>query len=220
MKNKKWLLLLIIIFPSLFWLILETSTINSRKLPVYGKKELSTNGDTLFQKVNTAFYKPSSHDSVVANLYTLPSDTFGVFVMIFLNEKYLTEGFRIAGLTEFLNYKKSKIEPIPLVMITPILSYKYNIQSELKQLTENKNVHFMCWQNSSYDSITKSYFIDKPYYIDYSFLILVDANQNIRGYYDGRYASEIKRLIGEYQHLRLKEEKRKILETNEIKSNS
>ena len=50
--------------------------------------------------------------------------------------------------------------------------------------------------------------------------MLIDHNRHVRGYYDGRYVSEIKRLIDEYQHLRLKEEKQKLIETNEIKSNS
>lgn len=48
----------------------------------------------------------------------------------------------------------------------------------------------------------------------------MDVNRNIRGYYDGRYVAEIKRLIDEYQHLRLKEEKNKLIKSNEIKSNS
>ena len=53
-------------------------------------------------------------------------------------------------------------------------------------------------------------------YIDYSFFVLVDENRNVRGYYDGRYVAELKRLIEEYQHLRLKEEKNNMLEKNKI----
>jgi hypothetical protein len=50
--------------------------------------------------------------------------------------------------------------------------------------------------------------------------MLIDHNRHVRGYYDGRYVSEIKRLIDEYQHLRLKEEKQKLIQNNEIKSNT
>ncbi|MEO6302420.1 MAG: hypothetical protein ABIP51_04550, partial [Bacteroidia bacterium] len=63
-------------------------------------------------------------------------------------------------------------------------------------------------------------FLQKPYFIDYSFFVLVDVNRNIRGYYDGRYVAELKRLIDEYQHMRLKEEKNKLIQSNEIKSNT
>jgi hypothetical protein len=48
--------------------------------------------------------------------------------------------------------------------------------------------------------------------------MLLDKKRQVRGYYDGRYVAEIKRLIAEYQHLRLKEEKQKILKANEIKT--
>jgi hypothetical protein len=56
MKNKKWLLLLIIAFPSAFWLILETSTINSRKLPYYGPKKSLKAGDTTYFVSSAKFY--------------------------------------------------------------------------------------------------------------------------------------------------------------------
>jgi len=44
-------------------------------------------------------------------------------------------------------------------------------------------------------------FKEKPFYVDYSFFVLVDKKRHIRGYYDARYAAEVKRLIGEYQPL-------------------
>jgi hypothetical protein len=68
-KNKKWLLVLIIAFPSLFWLILETSTINSRRLPFHGPKVELSKGDTAYHSVPAPFFsgaplKPSSRFSM------------------------------------------------------------------------------------------------------------------------------------------------------------
>ena len=83
-----------------------------------------------------------------------------------------------------------------------------------------KKIFFYTWNSASFDSLNKTYFQEKPVYIDYSFFVLVDVNRNIRGYYDGRYVSEIKRLIDENQHLRLKEEKNKLIKSNEIKTHS
>jgi hypothetical protein len=48
--------------------------------------------------------------------------------------------------------------------------------------------------------------------------LLIDAKIIVRGYYDARYVSEMKRLIEEYQHLRLKEEKQLLINENEIKT--
>ena len=83
---------------------------------------------------------------------------------------------------------------------------------------DNKNILSLYWDTSSFDSLNLSYFKEKPIYIDYSFFVLVDKNRHVRGYYDARYVSEIKRLTEEYQHLRLKEEKDQMLKTNKIES--
>jgi hypothetical protein len=83
---------------------------------------------------------------------------------------------------------------------------------------DNSNILNLFWKPSSFDSLNYSYFKAKPYYIDYSFFVLVDKHRHIRGYYDGRYVSEIKRLMDEYQHLRLKEEKQDMLNQNKIES--
>lgn len=218
MKNKKWLLLLIIAFPSLFWLILETSTIHSRKLPYYGPKKTISKGDTSYYKVNDLLYATNGGDSSKIELCGINVEKYPLYAVIFISKKYRDDAYRLTGLWEYLNYKKQKIEHIPFVLVTPFENGKSDVYNELKSLSNSANVHFYNWHASNFDSITKVYFKEKPYYIDYSFFMLIDQNRHIRGYYDGRYVSEIKRLIEEYQHLRLKEEKQKLIQTNEIKS--
>jgi hypothetical protein len=67
--------------------------------------------------------------------------------------------------------------------------------------------------------VNKTFFREKPYYIDYSFIVLLDENRNIRGFYDARYVAEVKRLLDEFKHLRLKEAKKELIKDNEIKIN-
>ena len=210
MKNKKWLVLLIIAFPSFFWLILETSTINSKKLPHYGPKKVIAANDTLFYKVTDRFYSGNKKDSSLAQ--------YPLFAIMFVSKKYKNDAYRLAGLWEYLNYKKEKVLHIPFVLITEEDNGVLTTQEDLKKLAEHENLHLLNWNKSSFDSLPKTFFAEKPYYIDYSFFALVDAQRNIRGYYDGRYVSELKRLIEEYQHLRLKEEKQKLINDNEIKT--
>ncbi len=220
MKNKKWLLLLILALPSTMWLILETSTINSKKLPIYGPRKAVAANDTLYYKVNDTFYSLDQTDTL-QQVVTLTKEKFPLYALMFIKDEYKKNDLRLAGLWEYLNYKKQKIEHIPIVLITASDKGRSEIQDELKKLSEgNKNVHFYTWSKQSFDSLNNSYFLQKPYYIDHSFFVLIDVNRNIRGYYDGRYVAEIKRLIDEYQHMRLKEEKNKLIQTNEIKSNS
>jgi hypothetical protein len=221
MKNKKWLLLLILALPSTMWLILETSTINSKKLPIYGPRKVIAANDTIYHKVSEQFYLLNEKDSAKQELITLSTDKYPLYVVMFIKDEYKKTDLRLAGLWEYVNYKKQKIEHIPIILITESENGRSELQEELKKLTDgNKNVFFYAWNKQSFDSLNKSYFLQKPYYIDYSFFTLVDINRNIRGYYDGRYVSEIKRLIDEYQHLRLKEEKNKLIKSNEIKTNS
>jgi hypothetical protein len=220
MKNKKWLLLLILALPSTMWLILETSTINSKKLPFYGPRKVTAANDTAYYKANSSFYLLDEKDTL-QKLITLEREKYPLYAVMFIKDEYKKNDLRLAGLSEYLNYKKQKIEHIPIILVTESKNGRSEIQTELKKLSDdNKNVYFYTWNKHSFDSLNNSYFLQKPYYIDKSFFVLIDVNRNIRGYYDGRYVSEIKRLIDEYHHMRLKEEKNKLIQTNEIKSNS
>jgi hypothetical protein len=212
-KNKKWILLLIIAFPSLFWLILETSTIHSKKLPYYGPKTVKSPGDTIYHSVSDKFY--AVHDSTT--IEEAPDAT--LYAISFISEKYRDDAYRLTGLWEYLNYKKSKVEHIPVVLVTATTPGGSMAFEELKELAAHRNVRFYTLPPAEFKSKLAAYFLEKPYYTDYSYFVLVDMNRNIRGYYDMRYVSEMKRLIAEYQHLRLKEEKQKLTEANEIKSN-
>src|SRR6218665_1050472 len=212
MTKKKWLVLLIIAFHSFFWLILETSTINSRRLPIYGPKKAIAPGDTEYYQVSDRFF---ALDTTGATSHQIKEPLYAI---VFINHQYRQDSYRLPGLWEYLNYKTSKVEHIPFALVTESENGHSPAGEELKKLDSYANVSFYTWPRQSFDSLTKAYFKEKPYYIDYSFFLLVDANRRIRGYYDGRYVSEFKRLIEEYQHLRLKDEKQKLIETNEIKS--
>jgi hypothetical protein len=207
--NKKWILVLIIAFPSFFWLILETSTINSKKLPHYGPKKIIVKGDTAFYTVPDQFYNVKG-DSLKS------LESYPVFAVAFLNHRYRDESYRISGLWEYLKYTSNKLEHIPFVLVCERMDTVTQAFNDLNQMRSHSNIHFYSWNKAGFDSITRLYFREKPYYIDYSFFVLVDGKRNIRGYYDGRYVPEIKRLIEEYQHLRLKEEKEKLIQSNEI----
>jgi len=222
MKSKKLILFLIILFPSLFWLVLEMSTINSRKLPYFGPKQAVKKGDTLYYTVGDRFYKPTASGALEE--IALDTTRFPLFVLLVMNEKYKAEGYRIHGLEEYVRFNPSKIKEMPVVIAgscteadsthaANCIDYSY-----LFDLKTNKNLHLLHWPAALADSLGKSYFKEKPAHIDYSFLVLVDKYRHIRGYYDGRYADEIKRLTEEYKHLRLKEEKNLLINANKVES--
>lgn len=221
MKNKKLLFFVILLFPALFKIILEFTTINSRKLPYYGPKELNGN-DTVYYKVNSEFRMLSDIEKNLGDLKYFNLDTvkFPLYAVCFIKQSYKKDDYRMAGLTEYAQYKKDKIKFIPFVIVTPCEGKSDSTcLMEMQKLTVgNENILNLYWTPSSFDSLNLSYFKEKPIYIDYSFFVLVDKKRHIRGYYDGRYIAEIKRLTEEYQHLRLKEEKEQMLNVNKIES--
>lgn len=217
MKKKQWVLLLIILLPSALWLILETSTINSKKLPFYGPKKVLAPKDTQYYQVKDHFFGFNTKDLADTVVNTISIDEHPLYAIAFLKDNYNTESYRIPGLWEYLNYKKNKIEHIPVFLVVENKNGHSEIYEGLKKLNSYNNVFFKNTGRLNFDSLNALYFKEKPYYVDVSFFVLVDANRHIRGYYDGRYVAELKRLIDEYQHLRLKEEKQRLLKSNEIK---
>lgn len=214
MKNKKWIFVVIILLPSLFWVILETSTINSRKLPHYGPKKLNGR-DTTFFAVKSAFERTNDNTS-----FELDTTTYPLLVVMFIKDKYVDDAFRISGFWEYVNYKTDKISNIPFVLVCEKDSGTSSTEKSIRAMANKAdNILFAGWNKNSFDSINQTYFKEKPYYVDYSFFVLVDKKRHIRGYYDGRYVAEVKRLIAEYQHLRLKEEKQILLDENKIQQN-
>lgn len=216
-KNKKWLLLLIILFPSAFWLILETGTINSRKLPHYGPKTLIVS-DTAFYSVGKIGLQTVIDNSINQKLFD--TINYPILALTFIKEKYLSENYRLDGLIDYTSHQKEDIDKIPFLLIYPkedtSADRAFNLKDSLHITL--KNIEQCYFKTSKFDSINFAYFKEKPIYIDYSFIVLIDKKRNIRGYYDGRYTAEIKRLLQEYKHLRIKEEKQLMVAENEIKN--
>ena len=220
MKNKKLIFFIILLFPALFKIILEFTTINSKKLPYYGPKAL-VDKDTVFYKVNSSFKTiSSSTDKAGFNNFNLDTIKYPFYALCFIKQSYKTDNYRLAGLSEYAQYKKDKIKLVPFIIVTPCNGFgDSTCLKEMEKLSVgNKNILSLYWNTSSFDSLNKTYFYEKPIYVDYSFFVLIDKNRNIRGYYDARYVSEIKRITEEYQHLRLKEEKDQMVNSHKIES--
>ena len=190
------------------------STINSRKLPFYGPKQ-ALSGDTVYYSIHTSFERPDS----IKEALLFDTINYPVLALMFIKDNYENDAFRISGFWEYVNYTKDKLQHIPFILVCEKENGVSKTQTAIKQMAKNtQNIHFAGWNKTSFDSLNKVFFKEKPYYVDYSFFVLIDKKRHIRGYYDARYVAEMKRLIGEYQHLRLKEEKQLLINKNEIKA--
>ena len=219
--KKKLFLVSILFLPTSIWLFLELSTINSKRLPMFGPKRLDGK-DTVYYTAGSTFKEIMDSDSGLKELKNFSLDTidFPLFAVSFIKQNYKTENYRMAALSEYIQFKKEKIANIPFIIITECDGMNAeNCFREFELLNKKlPSVHNFYWNSQSFDSLNKSFFIHKPTYVDYSFFALIDTKRHIRGYYDARYISEIKRLIEEYQHLRLKHEKKTLLNQNKIEN--
>ncbi len=219
MKNKKLIFFVILLLPALFKIILEFTTINSKKLPNYGPKTV-LGKDTVFYKVNSQFNTLPIDEKVGLQAINLDTVNYPLFAVCFIKQAYKKDDYRMAGLSEYAQFKKDKIKLIPFIIVTPCdgVSDSSCLREMEKLSIGNNDIHSFYWKPSSFDSLNVTYFKEKPIYVDYSFFVLVDKKRHIRGYYDGRYIAEIKRLTEEYQHLRLREEKDEMVNANKIES--
>ncbi len=211
LKNKKILFLFVLLLPASIKLLLDCSTTHCKKMPIYGQK-LLTHNDTVYQKFNTKFLFKKS-DSLV--LHEIDSVQFPMYVIMFVKQQYITENFRLDAFIEYLKYKSHKIKKIPFFIATISNSNYINCFDKLFSI--HPNVHKVYLDSIEFAKQNLNYFIQKPYYIDFSFMILIDNSKHIRGYYDSRYASEIKRLTEEFEHLKIKEFAQNITNTNKLK---
>ena len=118
MKNKKLIFFVILLFPALFKIILEFTTINSTKLPHYGPKTLAGK-DTVFYKVNSSFNTLPTSGETGLQAINLDTVNYPLFVVCFIKHAYKKDDYRMAGLSEYAQYKRDKIKLIPVIIVTP-----------------------------------------------------------------------------------------------------
>jgi hypothetical protein len=212
--KKKVLLLLVLVIPSAIAFLMEYSKVNFKKLPFYGPKaNISLGG------------KDSNHYSLfqvkdsLLNIYPYLKDTNQYPILIFA--QFLPERksdlFNAGALIDAIKYRYEKLS-----LLEVFINYDNKDQGWMDKEIEKyqsiyKNIHLHATQSDNYKRLLdQSLFLEKPYYIDYNFLILLDKKRRIRGYYDPRYASEMKRMYEEFKHLKIHDEARDTRKENRL----
>ncbi len=212
MKNKGWIIVIIILLPSLIWVLLDLSLINSKKLPYYGPKKLAENNkDTIYYSLNDIYFYNSKFEKEI-----IDTNNYKAFVTIFIKPEYVKESFRIGQLLSMIHYEPNKIKHIPIFLVYPFNkdSVIFNLKDTLK--ISLSKIHSLYLPDKDFSIVNSKFFLQRPYYVDYSCAVLIDRQRHIRGYYDLRYADELKRMIQEYNHLIVKEEYKETLRRNKI----
>jgi hypothetical protein len=246
--KKKIVLLSIIIFPSLIYFLFELTQANFKKMPYFGPRTLDEKGDTVYYALpnNLTFgqYFIDAEwpvESSIAKLTSHPKEfvidtaRFPVYCILFLDKNLRREGYKLDGLIDYIKYKPKDLKDIPIFFVSQIDSAgerPLKVTKPVKGLAMNGEfdsiparlpnfipLRVSPSSGSLSEFISKTYFKGKPEYVFDYFMVLVDKKRHIRGYYDPTYNAEVKRMIDEYKHLKIRDEYAETLKQNDIKQN-
>jgi hypothetical protein len=233
--KKKILLLSIIIFPSLLYFFFELTQANFKKMPYFGPKTVDEKGDTVYWSVKDVEFKrrvwartTDTSDQVITMIVSgepvyLDTVTFPVYVIVFLNEDLKKEGYKLNGLYDYIKFKSKDLKNIPIVICSKeptVVSDTINatlILDSMKLAGSNFHPLFHFFFPDRTTFLKETYFKQKPIHVFDYFMVLVDKKRHIRGYYDPSYNAEVKRMIDEYKHLKIRDEYAETLKQNDIK---
>lgn len=193
MKNKILLLFLLVV-PAAFWVFFEKVKINSKRLNYFGPKRVVDGSDTLFYQITDTLLKFKPRTS---------------FVIIPVNERYASKQYHIQCILEVMRFRPEKLNNIPLIFLC-LKSHDYDFMEVLRE--SKANVQIQLIDSTAFSLLMNALYREKPYYVFDYFGVLVDKDLHIRGYYNFTFADEVRRMTQEYQHLRLKEEGKKLKE--------
>lgn len=196
--RSKLLLLFLLVVPAVFWVFFEKVKINSRRLNYFGPKIVKGKGDTLFHRI------PDS---------LLPFDKASSVVVIPINDKYAARQYHLQSVLEALRFRPEKLSGVAFIFVK-LNNKNYDFLNYV--LESGANVQVAQTDSIKFIRLNNELYKQKPYYVFDYFGVLLDENRHIRGYYNFTFADEVKRMTQEYQHLRLKEEGKKMKESHVI----
>ncbi|HXB40450.1 MAG TPA: hypothetical protein VNZ49_07895 [Bacteroidia bacterium] len=241
--KKKIVLLSIIIFPSLIYFVFELTQANFKKMAYFGPKTVDAKGDTVYWSVPDVYYwkkvfiktdsfKDEENSNVTIKMWvgdstTIDTTNYPVYVLLFLDSKLRNEGYKLDGIYDYLKYKSKDLKDIPIFLVSDVAGATNNFKEgiELKGDFDSLKIKLLNfypllidYENSSrVKFLSETYFKQKPVYVFDYFMMLIDKKRHIRGYYDPTFNAEVKRMIQEYQHLKIRDEYAQTLKQNDIK---
>ncbi len=210
--KKKIILLSVLLIPSLIYFFFELTQANFKKMPYYGPKRTSSQNpkDTLYYSLPPMYF---SSDGVVSAL--IDTLNYPLYVIVFIDEASRNDNYKLRGLVEYALLKPKDLKKVPVLMVAAEKNGRHADYTDSLHLKKH-NVKQLYCADSLYKQYREQYLKGKPYYIMNHFLILVDNKRHIRGYYDGSFVPEVKRMIEEFEHLKLRDEHSKMEQKDKI----
>lgn len=207
----------------------------------YGPRKAVAKGDTIYYTLPDKAFElytlvreqkvDSAGNNIITDVLKDGIKKGESFIVMFLDED-LKRKDKLNGLLDFIKFKEREAKELPIVFIKgddcisgpnyPMRKGNGELNLSRKYLEDSLNIkldNFMLLSPAADEQVLQLkrwYFEEKPTHIMYHFAVLVDRDRHIRGYYDPDYFGEVKRMAQEYRHLVLKEEHKKMEESDKI----
>ncbi len=209
---------------------------------IFGKCSISAKIDTCYHEKDKPFLgcgDITPHESLAkyfaCDSFLIDTNAYPVYCMLFLDKKLHNVGYKLDGLLDYVRFKKTELKDVPIFFISSMPQFN-EVEATEEQVRKEKN--FKRNLDGEFDSIPiklpnfisarlpvenrdsflkETYFKQKPIHVFNYFMVLVDKKRHIRGYYDPTFNAEVKRMIQEYKHLKIRDEYGQTLKQNTIK---
>ena len=208
-------LLTVLLLPITIYLIFAISVIHYVPVPHYGPRTARVTivdghkqTDTLYHTIGSFEYR--------SKLALMKSDTLRgkMYLAAFINTDSAKNGYNCAALKAYVNFNKADLDTMHFVFfckqpsgasaVLPHMSdsLKLNPLHCYTFFVDSNDLNFL--QSENYFPITPT--LKKQAWKSVMDLILVDTKGCVRGYYDGRFAPEITRMIEDVKHIKFHDE--------------
>lgn len=210
--KKVLVLLTILVFPSLFYLVLKSAKHNVESLDYFGPKTTGENGDTVYHMI-PRFSFTNQYGKTISN-----KDTEGkIYVADFIFTTCQTICPKMSTQMSGLQEKTKEMEDVIFLSHTvdpendsvPVL-----LDYAKKMGARENKWHFLTGNKTElYEIARKGYLVTAMEgdggpddFIHSEKFLLIDKKGRIRGFYDGTDPKEIKRLTDEIKVLKFEEQ--------------
>ncbi|HXC04267.1 MAG TPA: hypothetical protein VNZ86_05900 [Bacteroidia bacterium] len=195
------ILLTVLLLPITIYLIFAVSTIHYVRVPHYGPRSARMVMKDGKEKKDSVYYR-----------VTDPDDPFPMFIALFIHPDSIRNNYNAAALKAYYKVNKGELDTLHFIFFYPCGSDSCSMHPEFADSMGIQKDHCktICSGPEHFKKQVTEFFISEPGHTDgwktKADMVLVDTHGYIRGYYDGRYAPEITRMIEDIKHIKFHDE--------------
>jgi protein SCO1/2 len=213
--RKGIILLTVLLLPITIYLIFAISTIHYVRVPHYGQhatRIIQVNGrektDTVYHTIGAFRYVSSrgllSSEALKGHMY----------IASFIQTDSSHNHYNCAALKAYYKVNKGELDTLHFVFFSLLKKDSAQTNADFGDtlgLKKNRCINFYPDRNDLSYLRNENYFSPNPKlktapWKSENDLVLIDAKGCVRGYYDGRYAPEITRMIEDIKHIKFHDE--------------